>query len=341
MLDAGAPLWLKSLAEKAEAYVLDLLGVRLKLVRRRDMEDFPRFLTDQFEFVQGRLLDTDLLFMAQSPKRQNTPANIARLWREADKRSPLPVVFLADAVSGFNRKRLLGQRTPLLVPDSQLFLPGLFVDLREQFRAPREQDKVERISPAAQKVVLAALLGKEVEGVSASVLARRLNYSAMTLSRAMDDLKAAGLAEIEDVGKERQIALGSHKTQLWRNALPLLRNPVRKRRRLRRLHDRGPGLTAGESALAHYTMLSEPRTPTVALAASAWLRFEGEFGEPVDRWDESGAIVETWSYDPELLGAGGYVDRFSLYLSLRDSDDERVRLALDELIEGALREGAQ
>lgn len=341
MLNADAPLWLKSLAEKAEAYVLDLLGVRLQLVRRRDMEDLPRFLTDQFEFVQGKLLDTDLLFMAQSPKRQTTPANVARLWREADKRSPLPVVFLADAVSGFNRKRLLDQRTPFLVPKSQLFLPGLFVDLRDNFRAPREQAEVERISPAAQKVVLAALLGKDVEGVSASVLARRMKYSAMTLSRAMDDLKAAGLAEIEDVGKERQIAFGSHQAQLWRDALPLLRNPVRKRRRLRRLRDHGPGLAAGESALAHFTMLSEPRTPTVALAASAWLRCEGDFGEPVDRWDESGVIVETWSYDPEFLGAHGYVDRFSLYLSLRDSDDERVKLALDELLEGAFDEGAR
>lgn len=340
MLDVDAPLWLKCLAEKAEAYVLDLLGVRLNLARRRDMENFPRFLTDQFEFVEGRLLDTDLLFMAQSPKRQMTPANVARLWREADKRSRMPVVFLADAVSGFNRKRLLDQRTPFLVPKSQLFLPGLFVDLRDNFRAPREQAKLERISPAAQKIVLAALLGMEVEGVSASVLARRMKYSVMTLSRAMDDLSAAGLAEIEEVGKQRQLAFGSHKTKLWRDALPLLRNPVRKRRRLRRLHDHGPGLAAGESALAHFTMLSEPRTPTVALAASAWLRLEKHFGEPVDAWDESGVIVETWSYDPEGLGADGYIDRFSLYLSLRENEDERVKLALDELIEGALREGA-
>jgi DNA-binding transcriptional ArsR family regulator len=340
MLDADAPLWLKSLAGQAEAYVFDLLGVRLKLVRRRDMESFPRFLTDQFEFVQGKLLDTDLLFMAQPPKRQNTPANVARLWREADKRSPMPVVYLAGAVTGFNRKRLLEQRTPFLAPKSQLFLPGLFVDLRDNFRAPRGQVEVERISPAAQKVVLAGLLGIEVEGVSASVLARRMKYSAMTLSRAMDDLRAAGLAEIEEAGKERQIAFVSHKAQLWRDALPLLRNPVRKRRRLRRLHDHGPGLVAGESALAHFTMLSEPRMPAVALAASTWLRFEEDFGEPVDPWDENGVIVETWSYDPELLGAHGYVDRFSLYLSLRDNGDERVTLALDELLEAALHEGA-
>jgi len=335
MLDADAPLWLRELAEKAEAYVRELLGVGLKLDRRKEMESFPRFLTDQFEFVQGALMDTDLLFMAQSPRRHNTPANVARMWREADKRSPMPVVYLADAVSGFNRKRLLDQRTPFLVPKSQLFLPGLLVDLRENFRAPRERAELESISPAAQKVVLAALLGVDVEGVSASALARRLKYSSMTLGRAMDDLAAAGLAEIQDIGKERQIEFGAKHAQLWRDALPYLRSPVRKRRRLKRVQDHVPGLVAGESALAHFTMLAEPRISTVALAASAWLRFAEDFGEPVDRWDEEGVIVETWAYDPEALGAHGFVDRFSLYLSLRENDDERVALALDELIDGA------
>ena len=279
------------------------------------------------------LLDTRLLFMAQPPGKGATPANVARLWREADRRADKPVVYLAEAVSAFNRKRLIDQRTPFLVPDNQLFLPGLAVDLRETFRAAREIRAPEHLAPAAQKVVLAALLGKGVEDVSASLLARRLKYSVMTMSRAFDDLEHAGLAEIRDAGKERRLHLVAHGERLWRLALPALRSPVRKSRRLQRLSGKLPGLAAGESALAEYTALAEPRAPTVAVAASAWPRVAARFGVPADQWDEAGVIVETWSYDPEALTEGPLVDRLSLYLSLRGHEDERVNRGLESLLE--------
>jgi DNA-binding transcriptional ArsR family regulator len=333
MLKDAAPAWLVRLAEKAEAYVRELLGVGLKLQERADLPGFPRFLTDQFAFIEGQLLDERLLFMAQHAGKRATPANIARLWREADQRADKPVVYLAETISPFNRKRLLQQRTPFLIPGNQLFLPGLALDLREAFRAPREARADDHLSPAAQKVVLAALLGQPVEDVSASVLARRFEYSPMTMSRAFDDLQQAGLAETEEAGNERRLQLAARGERLWRLALPALRSPVRKVRRLKRLSTKLPGLLAGESALAELTALAEPRTPIVAVPASAWPRFEALFGPPADEWDESSVVVETWSYDPEPLSEGRIVDRLSLYLSLRGHEDERVNLALESLLE--------
>lgn len=333
MLEEDAPAWLQTLADKAEAYVRELLGVGLKLKGRADQPGFPRFLTDQYAFVEGKVLDTRLLFMAQPPGKGGTPANVARLWREADQRADQPVVYLAETISAFNRKRLINQRTPFLVPGNQLFLPGLAIDLRETFRATRATQPSEHLTPAAQKVVLAALLGQPVERVSASVLARRFKYSPMTMSRAFDDLERAGLAEVHEAGKERRLALVAHGQPLWRMALPKLRSPVRKSRRLRRLTTKLVGVTAGESALAEYTSLAEPPTPTVALAASAWPRLQSRFGAPADEWDEAAVIVETWSYDPETLVQGQLADRLSLYLSLRGHDDERVARALETLLE--------
>src|SRR5262245_27100776 len=133
MLNDDAPAWLKCLAEKAEAYVRELLGVGLKLREQAELPGFPRFLTDQFAFVKGQLLDTHFLFMAQPPGKRATPANVARLWREADRRAERPVVYLAETISPFDRRRLLDQRTPFLIPGSQLFLPGLAINLRETF----------------------------------------------------------------------------------------------------------------------------------------------------------------------------------------------------------------
>ena len=52
--------------------------------------------------------------------------------------------------------------------------------------------------------------------------------------------------------------------------------------------------------------------------------------------DDPEAIeVEIWTYNPKLLAKGDVVDRFSLFLSLRDSKNERVEQALEQLMEAA------
>ena len=43
--------------------------------------------------------------------------------------------------------------------------------------------------------------------------------------------------------------------------------------------------------------------------------------------------IEIWKYNPALLSKGEQVDRLSLYLSLKDSDDERVQKECDTLID--------
>ena len=48
--------------------------------------------------------------------------------------------------------------------------------------------------------------------------------------------------------------------------------------------------------------------------------------------DEGAVEVEVWNQDPGILGSNGSVDPLSLYLSLRKTDDERIQIALDELM---------
>ena len=43
--------------------------------------------------------------------------------------------------------------------------------------------------------------------------------------------------------------------------------------------------------------------------------------------------IEIWKYAPELLAKDGVVDRLSLYLSLKDSEDERIQIELEHLID--------
>ena len=42
--------------------------------------------------------------------------------------------------------------------------------------------------------------------------------------------------------------------------------------------------------------------------------------------------ISVWSYAPSLLAKGNAVDRLSLYLSLKESQDERIEAALEEMM---------
>ena len=108
---------------------------------------------------------------------------------------------------------------------------------------------------------------------------------------------------------------------------------MRKTRVVQRILTPLPGLAAGETALAHYSMLAEPVTQTVAIAARNWTglveAFELTSAHPAD---ERRFLVETWSYDPASLSDSDLVDRLSLYLSVRDHADERVAQAAEYML---------
>ena len=48
--------------------------------------------------------------------------------------------------------------------------------------------------------------------------------------------------------------------------------------------------------------------------------------------DEADIVLQLWRYRPDILGDGA-IDPLSLALSLRGESDERVQMALDEMME--------
>ena len=81
-------------------------------------------------------------------------------------------------------------------------------------------------------------------------------------------------------------------------------------------------------------MLAEDQYPTYAMRdrdlVSAFER--GELVGCQSR-DEANARMESWKYDPWVLAENDVVDRCSLYLSLRNSGDERIQKEIKTLIE--------
>ena len=295
--------------------------------------NLPAFLNQRYVLVEGEILGRQCILMLGVDIQDDTPATIAKhrdlVRRQAPERA---VILVTERLSNHNRHRLIAQHVPFIVPGNQLFAPELAVDLREHFRSERDAP-ADGLAPTAQLIVLAALMGRIAPETTATELASQFRYSAMSMGRAITELEAFELAQTQAAGRFRHVRFTLPREALWARARPHLRSPVRKRRRVRRPPHRLDLPLAGETALAERTDLSAPRVETRAVAASAWKATATIYDlENPPSWDEAVIELETWTYDPLLLGDAGLVDDLSLWLSLPDGADDRVAAAKDALL---------
>ncbi|MCY4607517.1 MAG: hypothetical protein OXD40_02815 [bacterium] len=243
------------------------------------------------------------------------------------------IVFVAPWLSAHNRSRLIGQGVPFVVPGKQLYIPDLSMDLRERFRTPKPRRAV-GLSPAAQAVLFHRLLRLDETATTPSLVATQLHYSAMSISRAFDELVGAGLAHTERHGRERHIRFQAEGRQLFDTSHDLLRSPVRTEKFIRNIHAAPQLKHAGESALSELTNLSSPPLPAFAVAAIDWKTVAQTCELVETNRDQASHIVETWSYDPAALSTARTVDPLSLYAQFHDHRDERVSMAAERLLDG-------
>jgi DNA-binding MarR family transcriptional regulator len=322
------------LLTQLERYLRDTLGITFAITHWEDGHHIPFFLQDRYRFFEAQILGQPCLFMVDKGEQEEPPAAIRKHIDQVQAKWNETVVYVRERITAYNRKRLVEQKIPFVVPGNQMYLPVLGLDFREHFRKPRPHRR--ELRPSSQTVLIYALL-EDARDLSPTVLATKLGYSAMTMSRAFDELEAAGVAESSATGRgrERCLRFDDSKRDVWKTAQPLLKSPAKSRHTIHMAHNKGlPGPQAELSALAHYSMLAEPKNMAVALSREDWKALQQRDAVTHAMPDETNAlIVEVWSYAPTLFASDGWVDRLSLYLSLRDTQDERVQAALDQVLE--------
>ncbi len=315
-----------------ERYLKETLNLCIQPKKWKEAEKLPFFLRNLYAFFEVTILETSCLAMVTKDETEQTPATIRKHILQVQKKWNHEVIYVQQKVTAYNRKRLIEHKLPFVIPGNQMYLPFLRIDLREHFKKIRNTES--RWSPSTQAVILYALFHDGEPRFTPKNLANCLGYTAMTMTRALDELEGAGLGQIAMEGRERVLRFDRDKKELWRNALETLRSPVKKRLWVKHFLNKPLGMKAGLSALAYYSALAEPANPVFAIEGKKWKGIKIkknlrvlEIAEP------SASELEIWSYPPELFAKDGVVDRFSLHLSMQANDDERVESALEEMME--------
>ncbi|HNW16097.1 MAG TPA: hypothetical protein PKM15_05290 [bacterium] len=308
-------------------YVEETLGIKIHPVLWKKSRAMPLLITDMYHLYESPFIDSSVIFIIDKGRDELTPASVKKHISMIREKEGVDIVYVKDTVSSFNRKRLIEQNVPFIIPGNQMYLPMLGIDLREYFRKNIIEKTV--FSPSTQLFLLSVIINDNGQYCPRNA-AEKLGYSQMTLSRVFDELEAAGIGAHTISGKERFLTFENDKKALWEKIKPYLQSPVKKRTvfygdKTERMY------LSGLSALSAYSMIAEI-SPVYAVSSDTW--------NEINRKSASGSQslkneieIEVWKYDPGLFSRNGVVDPFSLYLCFKDDSDERTQSAIDQMME--------
>lgn len=323
-----------TLATAVVHYLKEVLGIESPGVKPWvRANELPYFIRDIFQFSELELLGQPVVLAIARAEVKQSLSEVKVWLGKVMTLAGHPAVYVTNALASYERRRLIVQKVPFIVPGNQLYLPDLGLDLREYFRQ-RAPATEAALSPSAQAMLITALLRQPWQpDWQPSRIATQLGYTPMTQSRAVKELTAAGLATAHTVGRSCWLRMELPPDQVWERAKPALRTPVRRTFWVAAngFVAHRPSRLAGLSALSRYTMLAEPKWPVFALTAADWKAATAAGVRELPEPEAGTQEWQLWSYSPALLPDANMVDPLSLTLSLQENADDRIQLALDQL----------
>lgn len=214
------------------------------------------------------------------------------------------------------------------VPPAQLkkqldmFLPSLLLDIQPDRKVGL--DLKETIPPFAQCLLLYHLQIESIVGATGYGLSDKFGVSYATANKSLRWLVSKDLIKLEGT-KTKTVQIDISNRELWNKALPMLVSPIEQLYYTDAILE-GQQIS-GVNALASYTMLNVESRQSWAVTRKELKTLaivtDKQFGENE---------IQVWKYNPKILSTEGVVDKLSLYLSLKDNEDERIQIELERLI---------
>ena len=175
---------------------------------------------------------------------------------------------------------------------------------------------------------------KKHEEKSQSEIAEYLNMSAMNVSRAVQELKELGLLESRKEGTSKVIKSVATGKELYQLSCGYLQSPVQKKIYVNLKYFDMDLPFAGETALAKKSMLNYPKFTVYAMDKKLLKDIPQEaIVEPKLMTNSDYVEIELWKYNPLVYKSNEMVDIVSLVQSLKDVEDERVEMQIEEIME--------
>lgn len=312
-------------------------------IRINDLGNLPMYFSQAYKLYDATLFNKNIVLVELKNEEDlsisQTDKHLQLLKNSCNK----IVVLVLDNILSYNRKRLIEKRINFIVPGKQLFLPELLINLSENYAQPKTKQKSKNLMPSSQFLLLYHINHSNsnwnIEKQPFKEIAKKVGYTPMAITNAVEDLMQNELIEVSGE-KEKFIKFKFDRKELWRRAEEqnLFTSPVLKTVYVDELPSNVAMLKANASALPEYTNLNPSKQNYFAIEKSTFYFLQKNNGLVNANAREGQYALEVWKYNPLTLTEGMHndedvVDPLSLYLSLQHNYDERVEMALEQIIE--------
>ena len=311
--------------KNAATYISSVLSenIVVKPVCKSMQDKLPISIVGNFELYDGQILGKNVLFAFINDGNIITPVQTKKQLDMIQRKTGMVTILVPRYLYSYNVSRLIVQKVNFVIPNKQMFIPSLLLDLTI-VNIANEESKNDTITPLTQCLLLYHLETESLSGRTSYELADKLSVSYASINRALRWLVSKDLIKLEGV-KTKTLQIDLSDRELWNKALPLLVSPIEQLYYTDALLD---GQTiSGVNALSSYTMLNEESRQCCAVSKKDFKALkiiaDKQFGQNE---------IQVWKYNPRMLSSTGVVDKLSLYLSLKDNEDERIQIELERLI---------
>jgi hypothetical protein len=307
------------------------------------LERLPIYIHETFKLYSINLFNTGIILAELKNEDELSIQQTEKQVQQIKNLLNVKVVVVLENIQAYNRKRLIEKGINFIVPGKQLYMPDMLIDLRESFVHPKVKQKNETLLPSAQFILIYHIIHRnqqwKLEEHPFKEIAQKLAYTPMAITNAIDNLKYHELIEVEGE-KEKFIRFRYDRHKLWNIAHQqnILVNPVIKTVYVDEKPESLFLLQSNASALPEYTDLNPSRQEYFAIEKTVFYGLQKSNALVNMNEYEGRYALEVWKYNPltlvdELPNDMAVVDPLSLYLSVKESRDERIEMALEQILE--------
>ncbi len=305
-------------------YLDKVLGIKASY-EDREFKHLPNFIVTRYHLQMVSMDEQKAVFLYPKTELERIEVLKKHIARVQENEN-LPVVLVLKELSYRQKEYLIREKIPFVVEGKQIYLPFMALYLQERCNAEKNTRK--EILPSAQMLLL-HFIYKGARELSTSQIAKELELTPTSISRASRQLEEMGLLHIRKIGVQRIIQSEDSPETLFQRAEEKLLNPIKRTVYIPKEFVGKDLLESGYSALAKYSMLNAPNVKCYAV-------------ESISQWNDvitnslqssqEQVAIEMWRYNPRKLSNGEVVDELSLALALRENTDERVEEAVKEML---------
>ncbi len=330
--------------KKTLRYIEETMGIQPTAtpLAKSYLDRLPMYIHETFKLYSINLFNTGIILAELKNEDKLSIQQTEKQVQQIKNLLNLKVVVVLENVQAYNRKRLIEKGINFIVPGKQLYMPDMLIDLRESFVHPKTKQKNETLLPSAQFLLIYHIIHRnqqwKLEEHPFKEIAQKLAYTPMAITNAIDNLKYHELIEVEGE-KEKFIRFRYDRHELWNIAHQqnLLVNPVIKTVYVDEKPESLFLLQSNTSALPEYTDLNPSRQEYFAIEKTVFYGLQKSNALVNMNEYEGRYALEVWKYNPltlvdELPNDSAVVDPLSLYLSVKENRDERIEMALEQIL---------